>query len=714
VTLGVLAAPSVVRVGCEWSGADGTVEAALARVEQEAPTSAGQDGSHLAAAASRVSGGGVAWAVSAGSLGVGERARYRFVAETADGRRRTTRWYDVVAADWRDTGGELVVKGRDRVAPGSVSWLVDADGVRRVRFALPLAEGEHVVGFGERFDRLDQRGHVLDAVVFEQYKGQGQAGRTYLPMPFAIVAGGEGWGFHVETSRRTCYDVGASDAGLIWVEAELGGGVDETLTLRLYDGLPPDVLRAFLDEVGRPQPMPSWVFRLWASGNEWNTQARVMAELDRHQSEDVPVGVVVIEAWSDESTFVAFRDATYDVHDDGAPHSLAEFTFPSDGAWPDPKGMVDELHGRDVRVVLWQIPLQKMRPHPKGQAAADARAMVANDYCVREADGQRPYRNRGWWFPLALMPDLSSDAARKWWLSKRRYLVEEVGIDGFKTDGGEHAWGADLRYADGRRGDSGNNLFPVHYASAYGELLKSCGKPPVTFSRAGFVGSQSHGCFWAGDEDSTWEAFRSSVLAGVSASASGIVYWGWDLAGFSGEVPDAELYLRAAAMACFAPIMQYHSEYNHHRLPRRDRTPWNIAERSGDSRVLPTFRRFAQLRERLAPYLAEQVDAGLRSGRPLMRAMMFDVDADPRIWDFPEQYFLGDSLLVAPVTSPGVEAWSAYLPAGDWVDVWTGQPVGPGEVTRPVPIDEIPVWCRAEAWPRLAGVFVDLAGAKSP
>ncbi len=126
---------------------------------------------------------------------------------------------------------------------------------------------------------------------------------------------------------------------------------------------------------------------------------------------------------------------------DGGPHRLADFTFPADGAWPDPRGMVEGLHGRGVKVLLWQIPLLKMRPHPRGQLAADARAAVAGGFVVTEADG-RPYRNRGWWFPLALMPDLASEKARAWWTAKRRYLVDEVGIDGFKTDGGEHAWGA--------------------------------------------------------------------------------------------------------------------------------------------------------------------------------------------------------------------------------------------------------------------------------
>ena len=64
------------------------------------------------------------------------------------------------------------------------------------------------------------------------------------------------------------------------------------------------------------------------------------------------------------------------------------------------------------------------------------------------------------------MPDLTDERAAKWWTDKRRYLVEEVGVDGFKTDGGEHAWGNELVYLDGRRGDEKNNTFPVAYPKA--------------------------------------------------------------------------------------------------------------------------------------------------------------------------------------------------------------------------------------------------------
>jgi alpha-glucosidase (family GH31 glycosyl hydrolase) len=210
----------------------------------------------------------------------------------------------------------------------------------------------------------------------------------------------------------------------------------------------------------------------------------------------------------------------------------------------------------------------------------------------------------------------------------------------------------------------------------------------------------------AGDEDSTWEAMRSSLTAGLTASACGIVYWGWDLAGFSGEIPDSELYLRAAALSCFVPIMQYHSEYNHHRTPSRDRSPFNIAERTGDRRVLPIFRKFARLRTRLVDYLAEQADLTIKSGRPLMQSVSLAYPKDPQCWLHPTQFLLGDDLLIAPVTEPDVTRLAAYLPEGRWVDVWTSQPVRGGQTTETdAPLDRIPVWCRAESWSRMAPIF---------
>lgn len=717
--LGVRTTGDVVEVSVELSITTGPEVIEVSHELSPVPRSSrGQDisGGHLAAAQARREREAGGWQVVLPQTTEGAVIAYTFVATHRDGRTERTRQFECRVASWRPADEALLRISGDvvSVVPGTVELLHDGDVTLRVRFALPLAEGEHVTGFGERFDTLDHRGQRLDSVVFEQYKSQGAHRRTYLPMPFAHVVGGRGWGFHVATSRRVWFDVGASDATRLVVEAEVPPTTDtgHLLDLTLYGGSPTQVLEQFLDDVGRPKELPEWVFRLWASGNEWNTQAEVERQMALHAEHDIPVGAVVIEAWSDERTFTVFRDARYEVREDGTPMRLADFEFPPDGAWPDPKQMVDTLHASGTKVLLWQIPLIKMRPHPTGQARVDADAAVAADVLLKEVapNGRlRPYRNRGWWFPLALMPDLTDERSAKWWTDKRRYLVEDLGIDGFKTDGGEHAWGADVRYLDGSTGAESNNRFPTAYAAAYGRLLESAGKAPVTFSRAGFTGSQAHGAFWAGDENSTWEAFRWSMIAGLSAAASGIVYWGWDIAGFSGHVPDPELYVRAMAASVFVPIMQYHSEFNHHRRPPRDRTPWNVAELTGDPSIIPEVRDLVHLRERLVGYLADQARRSVETSRPLMRPLYFEYPTDDSVWDHPIQWLLGDDLLVAPVLQAGAQEWPIYLPAGTWVDVWTGESSsGERVVTVPTPRDRVPVFAKADAWPHLEGVFAPL------
>lgn len=699
-----------VTVETRFTGADGEViESATHEASPVATSSRGQtvDGGHLASAQAKQARKAGGWeahlTVPAGATALS----YRIHATAPDGTTASTKAFVTEVGTWMPSDAGVVSLTGPVGLAGVVSVLRTPSGLARVRFALPLANGEHVVGFGERYDRLDHRGLSLDSQLFEQYKSQGLHRRTYMPMPFAHVVGGAGWGFHVATSRRVWFDIGESLPDVLQIEAEVAGE-SPVLPVRTYGGTPHEVLQAFLDEAGRAEELPSWVFRLWASGNEWNTQAEVERQLALHKEHDIPIGSLVIEAWSDESTFTVWRDAQYTPREDGGPLRLADFTFPADGAWPDPKGMIDAMHADGVKLLLWQIPLIKMRPHPKGQTRFDADAAVREGRLIREkaADGSlRPYRNRGWWFPLALMPDLTDAEAAAWWTEKRRYLVEDMGVDGFKTDGGEHAWGHDLVYLDGRDGGEKNNLFPVAYAKAYGDLLRSAGKAPVTFSRAGFTGSQAHGAFWAGDENSTWDAFRWSMWAGLSASASGIVYWGWDIAGFSGELPTPELYVRAFAASAFVPIMQYHSEFNHHRKPLRDRTPWNMVAETGDEAIIGEIREIVALRERLVPYLERSARESIATGKPLMRPLFFDYGDDERIWTENPQWTLGDDILVAPVLAPGAE-WDVYLPRGRWVDAWTGVQVEGGQtVTTETPRHQVPVYVRAEAWVELESVF---------
>ena len=73
---------------------------------------------------------------------------------------------------------------------------------------------------------------------------------------------------------------------------------------------------------------------------------------------------------------------------------------------------------------------------------------------------------------------------------------------------------------------------------------------------------------------------------------------------------------------------------------------------------------------------------------------------------WPAQFLLGDDLLVHPVTEPGATTWTTYLPAGQWIDVWTGQVHDGGRtIERNVPRDIVPVYCRAQSWNTLRAAF---------
>ena len=274
------------------------------------------------------------------------------------------------------------------------------------------------------------------------------------------------------------------------------------------------------------------------------------------------------------------------------------------------------------------------------------------------------------------IPDFTNPAATAWWLGKRAYLLDELGIDGFKTDGGEHLQGSDVVAFDGSSGSELVNAFPNHYVGAYYRFARARRNgDAITFSRAGYTGAGAFPTHWAGDENSSWEAFRRSIIAGLNAGLSGVLFWGWDIAGFSDALPSAELYLRATAMAAFCPIMQFHSEYTPPGAPSKDRTPWNIQANSGDERVIPTYRYFARLRMNLLPYLVSEAAYATAQGEPLMRPLLLDFPDDPVAWRLDDQYCLGRDLLVAPVVEEGATSRRLYLPRGRWYDFWTGAAV---------------------------------------
>lgn len=228
----------------------------------------------------------------------------------------------------------------------------------------------------------------------------------------------------------------------------------------------------------------------------------------------------ILEAWSDETTFLVFRGSHL------LPGEAPRLEPPREASpavpWPDPRTLVERAHRLGIHVLLWQIPVIKQVPEEEVRALeagteADRLALDRNRWLWEEAlrrgyvlrtPGGEPFRiPEGRWFAGSLVLDLTNPEAVTWWLDQRAYLLDHLGIDGFKTDGGDHFL---TRAAVGRNGSGWTlrNTYPDLWAEAYARWMERKGRPPVTFSRAGYLKSPHLSIHWAGDQVSTYEAFR--------------------------------------------------------------------------------------------------------------------------------------------------------------------------------------------------------------
>jgi alpha-D-xyloside xylohydrolase len=105
------------------------------------------------------------------------------------------------------------------------------------------------------------------------------------------------------------------------------------------------------------------------------------------------------------------------------------------------------------------------------------------------------------------------------------------------------------------------------------------------------------------------------------------------------------------------------------------------------------------LRERLRPYIEEQMRVASETGAPPMRPLFFDFPQDSESTAVDDQFMLGPDLLVAPVLSAGARSRRVYLPAGTaWSDAWSGQQLEGGRyIAAEAPLERIPLYLRGNA-----------------
>ena len=98
----------------------------------------------------------------------------------------------------------------------------------------------------------------------------------------------------------------------------------------------------------------------------------------------------------------------------------------------------------------------------------------------------------------------------------------------------------------------------------------------------------------------------------------------------------------------------------------------------------------------LLPYIYNEAYNTSLTGIPLMRSMAYAFPEVEGASSLEFQYLFGDSLLVAPVTTPDISEQKVFLPKGGWFNLFTGEYIEGGKTVVCSPKkDEIPVFVKA-------------------
>ena len=108
-----------------------------------------------------------------------------------------------------------------------------------------------------------------------------------------------------------------------------------------------------------------------------------------------------------------------------------------------------------------------------------------------------------------------------------------------------------------------------------------------------------------------------------------------------------------------------------HGIPPRE--PWEFS-----AEFLDGFRRAAEMKYRLMPYVYAQAKDASTRGLPMTRALFIEYPEDPGSWLVEDEYLFGTDMLVAPLIESGQRGRSVYLPPGSWIDYQTGRTYSAG------------------------------------
>ncbi|MEW8979651.1 MAG: glycoside hydrolase family 31 protein [Symbiobacterium sp.] len=553
--------------------------------------------------------------------------------------------------------------GRLLAGPVRLTW--DEGTVAWEQAAPPDAR---YYGLGQKMGFLDKRGRKLTLWATDESLHTPDRDPLYQSIPFLItVQSCRAHGLFVDSTARIWCDLAREQPDLCAIRAE-----DDYLDAYFFAG--PTVKRLlarYTELTGRMELPPLWALGYHQCRYTYCPESRVRevaAELRRRQ---IPCDAI----WLDIDYMDGYRVFTW--HPE---------------RFPDPKGMVADLAAQGFRTVTIVDPGVKVDGrYPVFQEG------VAGGHFICHEDGELCIGNV--WPGRSAFPDFTRAATRRWWGDLHRGLVTEVGVAGIWNDMNEPAVFNERRTLPSTavQGEEGERISHDKLHNAYGLLMARAtyeglrrllpGRRPFLLTRSGYAGIQRYAAVWMGDNHSWWEHLLITVPMLLGMGLSGVPFVGVDIGGFQGDC-DGELFARWVELGAFLPFCR-----NHSAMGTADQEPWAFGPE-----VEEIARRYITLRYRLLPFLYNEFYKCSQTGLPVMRPLLMEYPDDPETANLSDQFLLGEDLMVCPVYQPGARARLVYLPAGEWVDFWTGARVnGPARIVAEAPLERMPLFVRAGA-----------------
>lgn len=557
-----------------------------------------------------------------------------------------------------------------QLAPGVLEITSVAYSVGEWQFL--VRDAANYYGLGERFNTLNHAHTIVKNA--SQDNGAAKGASTYKPVPFFMST--TGYGIWVDTTAEATFDMNASSTTDVEVFVPA-----EKLRIVLFTGPEfPKILERFTGLTQRATLPPYWGFAPWMGRDYHQNQEQVLEDVEKTRALGLPASVIVIDSpWTTSYNSYKFNPKQFE----------------------DAPGMVKKIHDEGYKLVLWHTSwINKLSDPPKekgfeGKLLAKSEMYdeaAGNGYFVKLPDGS-PYVGR-WWKGMGSMIDFTNPSAKNWWQDQVRQAIH-AGADGFKDDDAEGSFQGDVKFADGSDKRIMRNRYGMLYNNAMEELIqKDLKGNGVLFARSVTTGANGIGFLWGGDNESSFSpenGLPTVVMAGLNAGMSGMPLWSADLGGYlkTPTTPDPLLEMRWTEYSAFTPTMEILSQANVQ--------PWNWDEKSGGTQALDVYRKYAVLHMSLFPYRYAAAQEAAKTGMPIMRALALLYQDDVHARQAKDEYMFGPDMLIAPVVDENTRR-PVYLPAGEWVDYWTGtQTTGGQTVVVDAPVDMIPVYVRAGA-----------------